>query len=1026
MFAGTYFAGAAFAGLTGLLPVPPLPPPITDAGIVIGGVPVTARVRLAGVTIRDILNDAPNTATFTIEGDAPAVGQTVRITMGARVLFAGAVQTVDQVFEGQPIYLAWRVTAIDDTARANARRPFGTWVDTPADAIANYLTVGFTPGFSAAGIQGGLPPVTITFDGSDTLIGALARLATAIGGYTKIEDRTVFLFLEDTTDPPAPIDDAHPFLFAPPITINTDASQLRTRVYGKGYGESVPTDINAGETLIPIQDGVMFPPLGGLAIAGLTADGAQSEKIAFTGVVLGSGGSLVGPGAAPSSPPLLELAGGTGVTPGLHTLSVVYVSAQGRSLAGPPASITTGTLPAPATAPTADVATPGTGPDQGAHDYAVSFVTSYGETVPGPISNAIATSAALGQLPAPGQPTADDTMPTPGNLTCSPDPFNPIVYRYRITYGNAQGETTGGPIAEITAMINPTPRYGTPGFSGLNFNSFTSGGGLTPGTTYLYRCAGVTASGFESEWWQYLSVQMGGNNAVTLTVFGFRANQGDLDTRIVKRRIYRTTQNGTKPHASGNGGYFIAEISGNTDTTYTDTMSDATAETREAVFDPGFGTPSLPRGTSPGWQCFLSNISVGPAGVTSRRIYRYRSSAGTDGLYHQIGTLNNNTATLFTDNTPDGSEGALLSNSNTTGTATQRIPVSNIPIGPAGVTARKLYRRFNGAGPFKLVTTLANNTATTYADAVANAALGATALATATAIGGQIKATIPIGPPGALYREFFMSPVGDPVRRQVGGITDNVTTTITFSTSDSVILTGFTEPTSDTSGLQQPSGQVNPGATSLLVAFSGPFRPSGGWVTLSGRQVIKHTGISGNTLTGIPATGSGSITTAVIYGSQALPSPMLTGVSGLTKMMRAGSAVHIWVQRDDLAAQAEHAARTGGDGIVEYLIVDARRGVDSLTARCDADLAQFSRPLLTIAYATRDVLTKSGKDVLVNLPSQRIGPTTLTIQEVTITELGLAPGLAPRYTVRASNVRFSLEDTLRRLIAGGPIIAGTN
>jgi hypothetical protein len=98
-------------------------------------------------------------------------------------------------------------------------------------------------------VAAGLPAVTIVFDGADTLIACLARLATAIGGYTKIEDRVVYLFLEDTADPPFPLDAAHPFLANPPIQMTTDSSQLRTRVYGKGYGEQVTADLAAGATM---------------------------------------------------------------------------------------------------------------------------------------------------------------------------------------------------------------------------------------------------------------------------------------------------------------------------------------------------------------------------------------------------------------------------------------------------------------------------------------------------------------------------------------------------------------------------------------------------------------------------------------------------------------------------------------------------------------------------------------------------------------------------------------------------------
>jgi len=40
------------------------------------------------------------------------------------------------------------------------------------------------------------------------------------------------------------------------------------------------------------------------------------------------------------------------------------------------------------------------------------------------------------------------------------------------------------------------------------------------------------------------------------------------------------------------------------------------------------------------------------------------------------------------------------------------------------------------------------------------------------------------------------------------------------------------------------------------------------------------------------------------------------------------------------------------------------------------------------------------------------------IQEVTITEIDIAPGTAPRFTASASTVRFSFDDLLRRLAAG--------
>ena len=388
MIGGTYFAGATFAGVVGILG--PLPALDTGAGIIIGGVPVTARVRVQGVTIHDILNDAPNTASLTIEGAAPAIGQPIQILMGSRLLFGGVLQTIDESYTATPAHPAWAVTAIDDTGLANARRPFGAWVTTSATTIAQAITATYAPGFATTGIEAGLPPVSIVFDGADTFIACLTRLATAVGGYCKIENRTVYLFTDDTAAPPSPIDPDHCFLNSPPIQMNTDASQLRTRVYGKGYGEAIQADLAAGETLVPIEDGAQFPAAG-QAIASITADGAQAERLTYTGRALSAGGTLVGPGAAPTTAPGVNLAAGTGIESGAHDYAIVFVTAAGTSLPGPRARITVGGLGPPATAIVAGApySGPGNAMPLGTHRYYAVFRNAAGTTTPGPASNAV-------------------------------------------------------------------------------------------------------------------------------------------------------------------------------------------------------------------------------------------------------------------------------------------------------------------------------------------------------------------------------------------------------------------------------------------------------------------------------------------------------------------------------------------------------------------------------------------------------------------------------------------------------------
>jgi len=71
-----------------------------------------------------------------------------------------------------------------------------------------------------------------------------------------------------------------------------------------------------------------------------------------------------------------------------------------------------------------------------------------------------------------------------------------------------------------------------------------------------------------------------------------------------------------------------------------------------------------------------------------------------------------------------------------------QVELSAIPIGGSLVTARKLYRTAANGGTYLLLTTLANNTATTYTDNVADASLGASAPTTNTTSDPEINAII--------------------------------------------------------------------------------------------------------------------------------------------------------------------------------------------------------------------------------------------------------------------------------------------
>ena len=680
----------------------------------IGGVETQHRVRKQGVTIRDVLNDAPNTCSLTIEGDPPAVGQAIRLTLGAqaRPLFTGTLQTVDQRYDLLPHQRAWDVTAIDDTARANAKRPFGTWTEISASTIAQTITAQFTT-LSPAGIATGLPAVSMTFDGSDTLIASLVRLANAIGGYAKVEDGVVYLFLEDTTEAPDPLDSAHPPLDQPHITINTDASQLRTRVYGKGYGETVRSDVLPGETLLPIQDGVQFPVSGGEAIAGTQAEGAQSLRLTYSGVELQGAGTLVGPGAAPSGALALALSAGSGVDSGPHSVSLVFVTANGKSLAGPAATIDVGTLAGPTIAPTANPPTAGVGPDEGIHDYLATFVTAYGETNTGASSNPVETTAVAGQLPPPpAAPSAQEAQAGVG--------VTPGAVDYKVTFTNATGESTPGPASNPVSTAYTTGQLpnapgAEPGFAAL-------GSGVPDGTHSYWvtftDAYGETAQGVPGRSVvagpEFLNGSMQPHNQIPLSLPNVFVGVG-----ITGRKLYR----GTLGVNNGVPG-LIATINNNAQTSYLDTTPSV------GVPPPATNTTGAPAQWVP-----VVNLPIGPGNTTGRRLYRRFNYAGP---WQLVATLTNNTETTYLDKKPNAQLGAAAPTVNTSGTAVQQVPLTTIPIGPLGVTARKVYRRYNFAGAFYLVTTLADNTTTTWKDTIANSARGAAYTGANTAIANRI------------------------------------------------------------------------------------------------------------------------------------------------------------------------------------------------------------------------------------------------------------------------------------------------
>lgn len=258
----------------------------TTVSIVINGSEARTRVQKGSLVIHDVINDAPNTCSFTIRGTAPVARQTIRVTVNTTtVLFNGTIQTVTLTHEGKNRTAVYQCTAADDLAALNKTRPFGTWASTSATTIAQSLVTNYASGFTSTHVAAALPSISIVFDGSETFSQCMARIASLIGGYYYAEDGDLHLFLTEASSTPDTIDTTSGrFLDVPAIAQVTDVSQLRTRVYGRGYGASVLGDVVAGTTSIPVSDISPFDPSGGDAISGsnvLTYTGTAADPNAF-------------------------------------------------------------------------------------------------------------------------------------------------------------------------------------------------------------------------------------------------------------------------------------------------------------------------------------------------------------------------------------------------------------------------------------------------------------------------------------------------------------------------------------------------------------------------------------------------------------------------------------------------------------------------------------------------------------------------------------------------------------------------
>ena len=568
------------------------------------------------------------------------------------------------------------------------------------------------------------------------------------------------------------------------------------------------------------------------------------------------------------------------------------------------------------------------------------------------------------------------------------------LYQYAVTFVTASGESLASPIGSVTtgtiAAPSSAPTPGTP----------TAGAGPNAGT-HQYAVTFTTAAGETTP------------SALSSVV---TTGAASIPNPLVAATGW-TPSDAVFANLVENGSYKVK---------YAYATDGASPPVNVTVASPASASIQANNTGGAANNAAIQTSIPCSADPTVNSVWFYRTTNGGSTFYRGSRTANVPGTSVNYAGTP--SDAIIVTQgtepvANTT-PAMSVVPLTAIPLGGAGVTGRKLYRTAAGASQLKLLATLADNSTTTFTDTVTDAALGANAPTTSTALANQVTITnVATGSGAVTARKIYRTVVNGAQLKLLATWPDNVLTSGLDTTGDGGL--GANIPTSDTSGLTQPDGQIVPGATSILVAGIGAFEAGGGWAVIgNGEQLIRYTALTGNTLAGVPASGIGAVRATITYNSTITAAPMLTGIpaSGtrsITRALTAGDELYLVVQVDDPARQAQLAAVMGGTGIREEWVQDRRLSIGEARARGQATLNVRPLDQTTIQYRCRDITTAAGKTVEVNLTPGLASPVNVIgydkLQQVTIDNFRHTPTQYPTYTVQASSTRFSFEDWLRRI-----------
>jgi len=222
------------------------------------------------------------------------------------------------------------------------------------------------------------------------------------------------------------------------------------------------------------------------------------------------------------------------------------------------------------------------------------------------------------------------------------------------------------------------------------------------------------------------------------------------------------------------------------------------------------------------------------------------------------------------------------------------------------------------------------------------------------------------------------------------------------------------------------TGDTAPGSATLPVQNLALFSGTGGWAQTGQRVYVRYTGRSAasgaGTLTGIPASGPGSLSAPVKWNEQISAVPCLAGVasdpyylpkawpSAYPRAATAGDAVTALGLDLNGVDRAALAGVLGlSNGLAQAVVTDPTLASSEARALAQSLALALSRPtgLWELAGASRDPQIWAGRTLVVALTSPAVVSRTFYIDEVVIRDLARVHGktLHPIREFRASEFR---------------------